>query len=570
MKVASNARKVKLTYRTAQGKKRTRVIVIREGRGRKTLRSGSKRISAKTRATWRLRKSRRIRIRPVEVAPVTPPSQVDVTAPGAVTALAVYAVTQSSVSLSWSNPDDTDLAEVVVRRAAGPAAPSGPGAGAAVALSDPRATSVTDKALAGDTQFSYALFTRDRSGNTNPTPASVTATTEPAPSGGSPALNPQTISGGRNHTCGLDSSGAAWCWGLDDHGQVGDGDDRLGSDYGGQDSEFAPVQVSGGHIFTTLAAGQSQTCGLDDSGAAWCWGADSNGQVGDGDDGQGDEYAPVPVAGGHTFAALTAGSVHTCGLDTSGAAWCWGRDNWGQLGDGDDGQGDEYAPVPVAGGHTFAALTAGSVHTCGIDAAGAAWCWGWDRRGQVGDGDDGQGDKFAPVPVAGGHTFADLTAGGLHTCGIDPSGAGWCWGAGNYGQVGDGDDGQGDEFAPVQVAGGHSYTTLSAGYEHSCGLDTSGAAWCWGRDSAGQVGDGDDGQRDESAPVPVAGRHAFAALTAGSYHTCGIDPSGAGWCWGAGNYGQLGDGNGQFREYAPVLVTGGHVFATPTESGNHS
>jgi alpha-tubulin suppressor-like RCC1 family protein len=174
---------------------------------------------------------------------------------------------------------------------------------------------------------------------------------------------------------------------------------------------------------------------------------------------------------------------------------------------------NEFAPVPVAGELTFTALTAGGGHTCGLDGSGAAWCWGYDRYGQVGDGDDGQGDEFAPVQVVGGHTFAALAGGGSHTCGIDTAGSAWCWGMDYHGQVGDGDDGQEDESTPVQVVGRHTFAALGAGYEHTCGLDTSGAAWCWGSDYYGQLGDGDDGQGDEYAPVPVTGGHIFATPT---------------------------------------------------------
>ena len=103
------------------------------------------------------------------------------------------------------------------------------------------------------------------------------------------------------------------------------------------------------------------------------------------------------MADNHTFTHLTAGHSHSCGIDTTGTAWCWGYDNDGQVGDGDDGQADKYAPVTVAGGHTFTHLTASNYHTCGIDTTGTAWCWGSDNDGQVGDGDDGQADEYSPV-----------------------------------------------------------------------------------------------------------------------------------------------------------------------------
>ena len=88
------------------------------------------------------------------------------------------------------------------------------------------------------------------------------------------------------------------------------------------------------------------------------------------------------------------------------AVLIYGYDGAGQVGVGDDGQASKFAPVAVADNHTFTTVTAGMNHTCGIDTTGKAWCWGYDSNGQVGDGNDGQADEYAPVAVAGGHTFA--------------------------------------------------------------------------------------------------------------------------------------------------------------------
>ena len=147
------------------------------------------------------------------------------------------------------------------------------------------------------------------------------------------------------------------------------------------------------------------TCALDTTGKAWCWGNDGDGQVGDGDvDPRGHKYDPAPVAGDRTYITITAGYVHTCAVDTTGKAWCWGWDETGQVGDG-DGHLDRYGPVPVTGDRTYTTITAGNMHTCAADTTGKAWCWGHDFSGQVGDGDIDQSNKYAPVAVTGGHTF---------------------------------------------------------------------------------------------------------------------------------------------------------------------
>ncbi len=371
--------------------------------------------------------------------------------------------------------------------------------------------------------------------------------------------NPDTLAAGFLHTCALDTTGKAWCWGSDGSGRLGDGDD-------GQADEYAPVAVAGGHRFTRLTAGYNHTCGIDDAGAAWCWGGDDFGQVGDGDTNQTTfVYAPVAVAGGHRFTRLAAGDYHTCGIDDAGKAWCWGSDFDGQIGDGDDGQANEFAPVAVsvAAARTFTSIAAGGSHTCGIDTLGKALCWGRNTDGQLGFGDDGQAAKYAPVAVAGpgGRRFTRLAAGGRHSCGVDTLGRTWCWGADNFGQVGDGGGDQATKFTATLVAGGRTFTRLAAGGSHTCGIDNAYKAWCWGYDIYGEVGDGDGDQGAKSAPVPVAGGHPTTHLAAGNSHTCSIDTKGAARCWGWDFYGQVGDGAGdQSAKYEPTAVAGGRAW----------
>ena len=141
----------------------------------------------------------------------------------------------------------------------------------------------------------------------------------------------------------------------------------------------------------------------------------------------------MAVSGGHTFVDIDAGNEHTCALDTTGAAWCWGEDSAGPLGDGPDALPLDFtpvvkdAPVAVLGGHTFATISAGESHTCALDGSGRAWCWGLDGGGELGDGVDVGPEKPAPVAVVGGHAFTALDTGGS-TCALDAAGSPWCWG----------------------------------------------------------------------------------------------------------------------------------------------
>ena len=154
----------------------------------------------------------------------------------------------------------------------------------------------------------------------------------------------------------------------------------------------------------------------------------------------------MPVSGGFTFASLTVGYYAVCGITTGGVTYCWGDDYNLALGTAASLSGcyDGYmthpcssVPVTVQGGLTFTKLTAGNASACGVTAAGAAYCWGLNQHGQVGDGSTS--NRSAPTAVAGGLTFASLAASksGTFVCGVASAGAAYCWGENIFGQLGD-------------------------------------------------------------------------------------------------------------------------------------
>lgn len=370
-----------------------------------------------------------------------------------------------------------------------------------------------------------------------------------------PDLRMRSITAGTFTTCGVTFQDQAWCWG-----------DNLGWQLGNaeQYSTTIPWPVAGGLTWTMLSVGKwSHTCGLASGGAAWCWGwGNYYGELGDGTTSS--RAVPARVAGNHVFTQISAGSDHTCALTAAGAAWCWGRNQDGELGDG-TATALSAVPVAVAGNVQFTSISAGGGFTCGLNAAGAAYCWGENRYGQLGVGDTVV--RRVPVATAGGHAFVTISVGIRHACAVTSAGASYCWGDNVDGQLGTGSSSGPNtcrtqagtsvscSLTPVRVAGPHSFVQVGAGDYHTCGITGAGAAYCWGYNYSGAGALGNGTTVSSASPLPVSGGHVFNAAPVGGFgHTCATTSSGPAYCWGF-NLGQL--GNNSFDDSStPVRIAG--------------
>ena len=307
-------------------------------------------------------------------------------------------------------------------------------------------------------------------------------------------------------------------------------------------------------VFTTVSTGGGHSCGLTTDGEVYCWGRNSPfGDLGDGT--TNDRLWPVSVAGGRTYQTVSTGRRHNCGVTTSGDAFCWGWNGWGELGDGTvNGGVGPSRPMLVSGGLSFELVSAGDQHTCGVITGGDVYCWGRNDRGQIGNGTSDTLPHTAPQLVSGGHTFRTVSAGRLKSCGVTTDGDGYCWGARPI---------AGETSTPSEVPGGLSFAVLSVGWQQACGVTTSGAAYCWGPNASGQLGDSTTS--GSTAPVPVAGGHSFGMLSAGRDYSCGVTTGGQAYCWGDNDLSQLGDGT-LTSSTVPVLVLGGLTFESVAAS----
>jgi alpha-tubulin suppressor-like RCC1 family protein len=381
-------------------------------------------------------------------------------------------------------------------------------------------------------------------------PVDVTVTTTP--------VGLMSLSAGVSHTCALTGEGRAFCWGKNWNGQLGvgtvDSSDHL---------VLEPVQHEGS--FVSISAGEEYTCGIDPAGTGWCWGLNDWSQLGVTERFWQNPHFPNPTetVGGITFRTLQAGMVTfpgtiqilTCGSDVAGITYCWAT-VVGAL--TDEGRGailfwtthETPTAVPAGG---FTQVGVGERHACGLRGSGV-FCWGGNWNGQLGIPSlpTGQGPEYGaiePLRVLSGQ-YLQLTVGGAQSCALAADGTAYCWGFNGSGQVGSGSTDE-SVTAPVQVQGGIRFASISAGCRHTCALTAEGVAYCWGRNSDGQLGNGETVNRH--TPVAVAGGVVFRAITAGYDHTCGIATDGSAYCWGKNEFGQLGDGTTQ-GSTTPVRV----------------
>ena len=323
------------------------------------------------------------------------------------------------------------------------------------------------------------------------------------------------IAAGGTHACAITEQGKAYCWGANQFGQLGNGDATHAS-------SATAVAVTGHYQFTSIAASISTTCAITTAGRAYCWGANTEeggGILGNGDIEQLYSDVPVAVVGGLRFETISAGTGFFCGVTRNAKVYCWGNGGDGQLGDGT--HADSASPVAINSTLKFNSVSAANWHTCALSSASDVYCWG---------------DSVAsPVKKVSEGRIVRLESVETDDCGLTRLGELLC--------------SDGSVFRRVVGAPRYVDLAIGSGEVYSlCGIKRDGSVSCWG------LGGG-----DEASPTALNTTLKFRSVTQGGTYagsdqfTCGLTTTGVAYCWGENNWGQLGNGT-ELNSTAPVRV----------------
>lgn len=353
---------------------------------------------------------------------------------------------------------------------------------------------------------------------------------------------------GDTHSCATTSSGELKCFGRNDFGQIGNDSTT---------NQLTPLTVTGlSSGVLSCTARYQNSCAVSATGQAYCWGWNDFGQLGD--NSTNESHTPVSVTGMTNAVQISVGPYHTCARKSDGTAWCWGSNNAGRLGDGTTVTQTTPVQVKGVGGLGFLTgvtdISAGESHSCAVKGQ-KVYCWGLNDRGQLGDGTNTL--STTPLLISGIPDVVQVSASYVNTCARTSAGALYCWGNNDYGVLGDGTTD--DRHSPVQVLGpgGSGYLTnvidIANTREHKCAALSDGSAYCWGYNNHQQLGDGTT--TNSSYPVRVKGVGGVGFLSdvkrisGGQFYSCAIRTNHTVWCWGINYYGNIGDGGTGTRDY---------------------
>lgn len=325
-------------------------------------------------------------------------------------------------------------------------------------------------------------------------------------------LKVNTVSNSQLKSCYINSLSQLICWG----NTVGDGTTN---------NLYIPTMIDKQTVYKNIYAGDWAVCGITNSDALKCWGSNNSGQVGDGT--TTDKLSPANIDSGTTYSKVILGiGDHNCGITNSGKLKCWGRNNYGQLGDGTTT--NKLVPTLIDSSTNYIDVDVGSTSTCGITSAGVLKCWGDNSGGILGDGT--YTNRLNPVIIDGGVTYQSVSSSMFSRCGITTSGIIKCWGANSQGQVGDGT--YINRNSPTVVDAGTAYNYIVIKNQNACGVTSTSVLKCWGANGKGQLGT--LSVSNSNTPLTILSGTTFKTADIYNWTVCAISSNDKLYCWGDG------------------------------------
>lgn len=397
------------------------------------------------------------------------------------------------------------------------------------------ATAYSATSLTNGTQYFFAVSSVDTNTPVANESANSTAafTTPVAPPAGWSA-----VSAGLQHTCALGSDATLWCWGYNSDGQLGSN---------AAITSPTPSKVGIASNWTSVSAGDDSTCGVQSNGTLWCWGSNKYGQLGNNTNSGTNNANPAPLqVAGTSWASVSVGRRYACGRQTTGTVWCWGFNSDGQLGRivGADPLADNPVPGQVGSATTWTSVSAGTDQACAVQSGGTLWCWGGNSSGQLGNSVNLDGMPTpTPTQVGSVATWSSVSAGEYHTCALQSSGAAFCFGSNAFGELGKAANAN-QNSAPSSA--GTGWTSISAGGDHTCGTKIGAplvidGVYCFGRNQYAQLGKAANATANATAARVSSSTSAWTITDSGGASTCARTTANKVFCWGLNEFGQLGD-----------------------------
>lgn len=346
---------------------------------------------------------------------------------------------------------------------------------------------------------------------------------------------PTSIALGSEHSCAVLSDGSAYCWGLNVWGQIGDRSNA-------NRNIPVPVYIRNSNLKVKhIETGDLHTCGAFSDGAMYCWGEGSWERLGTGQSGDRREPTIVTLSRGLKLKEMATAYNSTCGIFDNNATYCWGSNTTGQIGNGTKSSSKGPTGVKLPTGRTAKQVTGGFFYHCALLDNGSIACWGFNKHGMLGDGTTSTRLTPVLVKLPSGRTAKQVRAGRDHACAILDNDSIACWGNNPKGQLGDGTNTNQQTPVLVKLPTGRTAKQLTTGYYHTCAILDNNAAYCWGKNSSGQLGIGSRTSQNLPTTVKLPTGRTVQQIKAGEEHTCAILDNKRVYCWGQNNRGQLGN-----------------------------